>query len=209
MALSAESAKLVEAIENQITELHTEWKMLLQLFGVSREQSEFLKEVAGGFFETVYNTFVRDILLGIARLTDPCSTHRKDNLVLKRLTGLAELRANPELLAKVTAKLADVNSKVGAIRDYRHKSLAHLDLVSSLEPGSDVLPGITRQDIDTVLKGFEELLHLVELNFRGTSSDIKKAVLFGGAEDLLSHLKDARSWRGLPQRAVTPAELEP
>jgi len=198
MSLSADSEKIVVAIWNHITELHAEWKILLALFGASQAQSDFLNKVAGAFFDTVYQTLIRDILLGISRLTDPLSTAGKDNLVLERLAQLPEVVADSTLSSKVTAKLTEVKAEARPIRDYRNKYLAHLDLDASLGPGPDVLPGIKRQDIDVVLQGFSDLFNLIEQTLRGPTVIFRKVSIFGGPQDLLRHLEDAQSWRALP-----------
>jgi hypothetical protein len=202
MALSADSEKIVEAIWNHIAELHAEWKTLIQLFGVSQAQSDFLNKKAGDFFETVHQTLIRDILLGISRLTDPLSTAGKDNLVLERLLQLPEVVANSTLSSKVAAQLIEVKAQAGPIRDYRNKYLAHLDLVASLAPGSDVLPGIARQDIDGVLESFSDLFNLIEQTLQDRTVAFKRISIHGGPEDLLKHLEDAESWQRLsfPER---------
>lgn len=198
MTLSPDSEKLVDALWKHITELHAEWKSLLHLFGVSQAQSDSLNKVAGAFFDTVYRTLIRDILLGISRLTDPLSTVGKDNLVLERLAALPEVQADSALSSKVAAKLREVKVKAASIRDYRNKYLAHLDLAASLGPGSDVLPGIKRQDIDAVLEGFADLFNLIEQTLRDSTVMFKEVSIHGGPQSLLRHLQDAQSWRALP-----------
>ena len=202
MALSADSEKIVEAIWNHIAELHAEWKTLIQLFGVTQGQSDFLNKKAGAFFEIVYQTLIRDVLLGISRLMDPLSTAGKDHLVVERLAQLPEVVAHSTLSSKVTAKLSEVKAQAGPIRDYRNKYLAHLDLAASLGPGSDVLPGITRQDIDAVLEGLSHLFNLIEQSLQDRTVAFKRIWIEGGPEDLLKHLEDAESWQRLsfPER---------
>jgi len=198
LPLSEESEKVFDALWKHITELHAEWKSLLQLFGVSQAQSDFLNKFAGAFFDTVYRTLIRDILLGISRLTDPLSTARRDNLVLERLATLPEVQEDSALSSKVAAKLSEVKAKATSIRDYRNKYLAHLDLEASLGSGSDVLPGIRRQDIDAVLDGFADLFNLIEQALRGSTVMFNEVAINGGPESLLRHLEDAQSWKGLP-----------
>jgi hypothetical protein len=194
MALSADSAKVVEALWRHITELHSEWKILLELFGVSQAQSDFLNNNAAAFFDTVYDTLIRDILLGVSRLTAPLSTAGKDNLVLERLALLPEVRGDAALSSKVAAQLAAVKAQAVSIRDYSNKYLAHLDLAASLGPGSDVLPGIKRQDIDAVLQGIADLFNLIH----DGPVMFKWVTLHGGPKALLKRLHDAQSWRSLP-----------
>ena len=194
MPLSIDSTKILEALKHHITELHAEWKTLQELFGVSEEQSDLLNKSAGGFFNTVYDTLIRDILLGVARLTDPLSTAGKDNLVLERLTLLPEVAADANLLAKVKTQLLTVKDHAAPIRDYRNKYLAHLDLAASLGLGPDVLPGIRRETIDAVLQSTADLFNIVQ----GTTIVFKWTTIPGGPDVLLRRLKDAQSWRALP-----------
>lgn len=207
MALSANSEKVIAALWHHITELHSEWKILLELFGVSQAQSDFLNKNAGAFFDTVYDTLIRDILLGVSRLTDPLSTAGSDNLVLERLALLPEVAGDTVLSSKVTTQLAAVKAQVTSIRDYRNKYLAHLDLAASLGPGSEVLPGIKRQDIDAVLQGIADLFNLI----RDTPVVFKWVTIHGGPKALLKRLQDAQSWRALPfdQRSRLKRQRKP
>lgn len=208
MAISPGSKAVVESLSNHITELHAEWKVLLQLYGVGKERTDFLFGVAGSFFDTVYRTLIRDILLGIARLTDPARTgpktkkkgavKPKTNLVLERLARLPEVRTHSELLAAVRAKLAEIKTKSAAIRDYRNKYLAHLDLRAALGPTSDVLPGIKRQDIQAVLDDFAELFNFVGSRLGEPAIMFTNVSLIGGPKALVKHLEDAKTWRSLP-----------
>lgn len=198
MALSKDSEILLDKLWDHITELHAEWKTLLQLFAASPAQGDCLKRVAGAFFDTVYRTLIRDILLGVSRLTDPMATSGKDNLVLERLQTLPEVEADEALSANVAAGLADVKAKAASIRDYRNKYLGHLDLAASLGPERDVLPGIKRQDIDGVLNGISDLFNLIEQNLRQRTVMFDEVSIIGGAKALLQHLEDAQAWRRVP-----------
>ena len=178
--------------------MHAEWKTLIELFGESQEQSDRLNNIGGAFFDTVYRTLIRDILLGIARLTDPLKTSGKDNLVLERLTQLQEVVSDQSLSARVSAKLHTIKAKAQPFRDYRNRYLAHLDLATSLGPGQDFLPGIKRQDVEGVLEAFADMFNVVEHTFRNSTVLFKKVAIPGGPRVLLKALKDAESWLALP-----------
>ena len=198
MALSEDSTRIVDALWNHITELHAEWKIVTELFGGGQEQADLINATAGGFFDTVYRTLMRDILLEVSRLTDPLATAGKDKLVLERLALLPEVQAVDGLAARVSAKLADVKSQAASIRDYRNKYLAHLDLAVTIGPSSDVLPSITRQDIDGVLAAVSDLFNLIEQPLRDSTVLFKEVSIHGGPRALLKRLDEARSWRSLP-----------
>lgn len=201
MGLSQPSEKIVDALGRQITELHAEWKTLIALFGTSEEQSRFLNEVAGVFFDTVYRALLRDVLLGISRLTDRPSTTGKDNLVLECLCQLPEVAADETLRSTVTEKLAEIKSNSHGIREHRHKYLAHLDLNVALDRNLDLLGGLKRRDVERVLDGIAEIFNVIEQSHRDRTVMFGHVSIHDGAETLLRHLDDARSWR-----ALDPAE---
>jgi AbiU2 len=66
--------------------LHAKWNQYRQLYAHSRERVEFLNKVGGHFFGIVQHTLRDDILLHLARLTDPPKSNR---LTLQRLPKLA------------------------------------------------------------------------------------------------------------------------
>ena len=197
MPLSSESTQVVDKLEDYITELHVEWKVLLQLFGSGDQQSKFLNRVAACFFDTTYRTFIRDIILGVARLTDPLKTGGQENLVLDRLADLSEVNADVSLKAQVTAKLAEIKTAAEPFRAYRHKHLAHLDLQVSLQDAGDILPGIKKQNLDSTLALFVELLNLIEGRLRNRAVDFKGVATPGDAQALLRNLEDAQAFRQL------------
>ena len=198
MAISAGSEAILHSLQGYVTELHEEWKTLIALFGSGDQTVQLLNKTAGALFETVYRTLMRDILLGVARLTDPLQTAGQDNLVLERLTLLPEVCADPSIRASVAAKLVDVKNKAKSFREYRHKYLAHLDLPTSLAPTGDVLPGIKREDVDGVLEEIATLFNMVDGPLRGRHVMFKDVAVHGGTPHLLRALEDAQALKELP-----------
>ncbi|MBI4537085.1 MAG: hypothetical protein HY712_03910 [candidate division NC10 bacterium] len=195
---SAESAATLDALEDYITELHEEWKILLELFAAGDETSKLLNDTAGALFETLYRVLIRDILLGVARLTDPLKTAGKDNLVLERVTLLPEVVADTALSRAAAEILDEIKALATPFRDYRNKYLAHLDLPTSLSPSGDVLPGIKRQDVDAVVTAFAKLFNRVDGPLRDRHVVFKDVTIFGGPNSLLRACDDARTWRSVP-----------
>jgi hypothetical protein len=196
--VSAESAEILDALERHITELHEEWKDLLELFAAGGETSDLLNDTAGALFETIYRVLLRDIILGIARLTDPLKTVGKDNLVLDRVPALPEVASDTVLAKAADQLLAEIKSLTAPFRDYRNKYLAHLDLPSSLAPTGDVLPGIKRQDVDAVLSAIARLFCRVDGPLRDRHVRFEDVTVLGGSGSLIKACEDARTWRSLP-----------
>lgn len=194
---SLESERILDELGNHIAELHAEWKSLLELFAGNQEQSALLSRVARTAFDTLYRTLIRDIILAVARLTDPLKTVGKDNLVLARLAELPEVKADEKLAAKVMSALEEARSKAKPFRDYRHQYLAHLDLKTSLGPKSAELP-IKKQEFDAVLDAIAAMFNIVEQDLQDQTVVFKHVALHGGPKALLKALNDAESWRNIP-----------
>lgn len=197
--VSSESAAILEALEGYITELHSEWKTLLELFATGGETSKLLNDTAGALFDTLYRVLIRDILLGVARLTDPLKTAGKDNLVLERVAQLPEVVADTELTAAAAEALADIKSLAQPFRDYRNKYLAHLDLPTSLAPSGDVLPGIKRDDVEAILAAFAKLFNRIDGPLRDRYVLFKNVAIIGGPKNLIKAFEDSRVWRSVPR----------
>lgn len=78
---------LYHALYNEVTWLHAKWKQYRLLFAESQERVDLLNDVAGFFFLLIQDVLWEDIILHIARLTDPPQSVGKDNLTLLRLAG--------------------------------------------------------------------------------------------------------------------------
>ncbi len=190
---SSESIAILNALESHIFTLHIRWKTLLDLFGSGDDTVKLLHETAGAFFNTVYSILLQDILLGIARLTDPLKTKGKENLVLKRIAQLPEVAADSSLLTASNEVLQEIKLLTEPFRDYRNQYIAHLDLPKSLGPSTELLPGIKTHDIDAVLEAFARLLNLVNGSLRGQRVQFKNVMVHGGAKSIIRACKLARA----------------
>jgi hypothetical protein len=150
------------------------------------------------FFGTVYKALLRNILLGIGRLTDPLSTLGKDNLVLERLCLLPEVSGDSTLSSEIKTRLNQIKSAASGVREYRNKYLAHLDLPTALGASPEVLPGVKRQDVDKILDGFADLFNLIEQKLRGSHTAFELMAIHDGPDALLTRLEDAEAFRTLP-----------
>ena len=72
-------------IWNEIVSLHDAWAQYRYLFNESNERVQLLNTCASWFFATTQRLLMREVILGISRLTDPVKFGRFDNLVLSSL----------------------------------------------------------------------------------------------------------------------------
>jgi hypothetical protein len=84
---------LYHALYEEVTWLHAKWQQYRALFAESPERIDLLNKVAGFFFQVIQDVLWEDVVLHIARLTDPARSAGKDNLTLLRLEGAISDRA--------------------------------------------------------------------------------------------------------------------
>ncbi len=83
-----ETGELFHELWTNVAHLHLNWKNYRSLFGTSPERIELLNWAASSFFGLLDGILRHDVVLAIARLTDPPQSAGKDNASLARLMSL-------------------------------------------------------------------------------------------------------------------------
>lgn len=204
-------APLYSGLYEEVVWLHAKWKQYRSLFAESPGRIELLNEVGGFFFRLVQDVLWDDVVLHMARLTDPPISMGKGNLTLFRLEGAITEHA----LAVEVATLAK-QARVAAefARVWRNRRLAHRDL--SLAIGNSVvpLPGISRVDVENALNAIRAVLNKIEREFWQTEVAFQEFLAHGDAESVAYYLELAvdaqrRERDLLLQRCRAPVLTEP
>ncbi len=173
-------------LRNETVMLHWKWGEFVALFGTKPERIELLNEAAGAFFWVVQDTLWEDVLLRIARLTDPPQSVRKDNLTLARLPALI---AAP-IGAEVERLFLECAAKSAFARDWRNRRIAHSDLALALEQQSATpLAAASRKHVNDALAAFVALLNAVQVHYL-RSEAMYELHTHGDAVSLLYVLRD-------------------
>ena len=147
-------------LQNDVTWLHARWKLYRQLYARSPERVDFLNKVAGHFFGVIQNTLYEDVLLNLARLTDPPrSGSGQDTLSLRALPPLI---ADPALKSAIEALVQSALNACEAARTWRHKHIAHRDLALALASISDPPGAPSRAEIEAALGAIRAVLDRLE-----------------------------------------------
>jgi hypothetical protein len=171
--------------------LHMNWKNYRTLYGTSAERIDLLKWAASVFFGLLNGILWHDIILSIARLTDPAQSSRKCNASLAYLRErLASFMDTPSL-DTLNSKLQDIQSYCDPIRQIRNRLLAHDDLATALNYHSDPLPSISRAYIEDALERLRDFLGDIEEYFCGSRTHHLHVIFNHDGEDLISKLEDA------------------
>src|SRR3990172_1790101 len=122
--LGPDLGPLFHALDNEVSWIHGKWKEFRRLYAFPKTV-ELLNGVAPFFFRVVQDTLWHDVLLHVARLTDPPKSMGKPNLTLLRLSDA--LPTGP-LADEVRRMVELAGTKASFARDWRNRHLAHSDL---------------------------------------------------------------------------------
>ena len=214
--LGPELGAVYNVLSNDVTWLHAKWGQYRLLFAKSEQRIELLNETAGYFFRILQDTIFEDIVLGLARLTDPIQTGRgkkqQENLTLLRLPFLvSDTQLHRELIVLVKA----ASDACATPLVWRNKRLAHRDLDVALATTADPLPGISRADIETALAAFRALLNKIEEHYWDSEVYYQMDLTNPGDADSLVHylskgLNAVRAWHErLRAHTLLPEDLSP
>lgn len=184
-------------IETDVCNLHLNWQHYRALYGTSPERIDLLNWAAGSFFGLIDNTMWHDVLLRIARLTDPPTMGSYANASLGQLVE----RVSPHLDSESTQRLNDQITALvkycDPIRDLRNRVLVHDDLPTALHYHPDPLPGLSRAYVEGALDRIRSLVNEIgnSFNLAPTLFELVRSV--GDAETLIDLLERARKKGGI------------
>jgi hypothetical protein len=180
--MGPELGSVYNALDRDVTWLHAKWNQYRQLYARSPERIALLNRVAGHFFGVIQDTLFEDILLHLARLTDPAKSVGKENLTLKNLPELVkDSRLSAELKGLVETALKASKSA----RAWRNRRLAHRDLALALATASDPLPGISRDEVEAALLAIRDVLNRLAAHYWNSETAYQHFIASGGEADSL------------------------
>lgn len=182
--MGPELGSIYYTLANEVSWLHEKWNQYRQLYAHSAERVTLLNQVAGHFFGIMQIVLFEDILLHLARLTDPPQSAGKDNLSLQRLLkNIPDPAVAADVGALVDAALAACESA----RVWRNRRIAHRDLGLALATSSDPLPGISRANVESALAAIRAVLNRLEAHFWNSETAYEHVITPGGEADALVH----------------------
>jgi len=186
------TGELFHELWTNVAHLHLNWKNYRSLFGTSPERIELLNWAASLFFGLLDGILRHDVVLSIARLTDPPRSAKKDNVSLARLIDTLTPFIDTALVDELRSELNNLQSYCKPLRQLRNRLLAHDDLATALQYHPDPLPGINRAYIEGVLEKIRKLLGDIEEHFRGSRTSHQYVISSNDGESLIFALESAR-----------------
>lgn len=204
---------LYNELYNEVVGLHAKWIEYRKLYAKSEKRIDLLNKTAGFFFLVIQNALWENILLHIARLTDPPGKRMRTNLTLQRLpkafAHLDQVLGN-DLQNLVKASL----QRCQFVRDWRDKRLAHNDFLLSIGARAQQLPDIGYQNVEDALASFRQIMNRLESTFFQSEVMFDEIVTPDDADTLVYHLAvaarfDERQRERLRQGKPLPEDLQP
>lgn len=174
------------ALYNEVTWLHAKWQQYRILFAESAERIELLNSVSGFFFQVIRDVLWNDVLLHLARLTDPPQSMQKNNLTIRRLPALID---HAKLSDEVRALIEVAEKRASFARTWRNKHLAHRDHLLAVDSAAEPLPGISRKNMEEALSAIRAVLNKIEDHYWNSQVAFEHFLAFDDAETLVHYLR--------------------
>jgi len=155
--------RLFCALWQELAWLYAKWEEYLVLYGTKESRIDLLNRAAPLFFRIVQDVLWEDIILHIARLTDPPKSSGKATLTIRRLPDLVK-DGNTAQALRGLINIAIQSSEF--CRDLRNRHIAHRDLNLALEKEIVPLKPASRKRIKEALNSIAEVLNAVSQHYR-------------------------------------------
>jgi hypothetical protein len=137
-----------------VASLQQKWDFWLELFGKS-QNTNLLSELAPASFNVILETLQNDVTMAICRLSDPPKSMGQENL------SFATLVKNGAEIEGVEDLVAEFQRMCEPVRQRRNKRVSHRDLNSVINPSENPLPGISKEQIDMIVKKAADILNFI------------------------------------------------
>lgn len=183
--MGTELGTIYSALWQDIAWVHAKWSDFVVLFGTKESRVNLLNKAAPGFCRLVQDSLWENVLLHIARLTDPPATGKKQNLTIQRLPALID---RPGSKALVDAKVQAALQASSFARDWRNRHIAHSDLDLKVTDTATPLEFASRQSVNLALTALADALNSVASEYLDSTSFF--GTLDGDALSLLYVIDD-------------------
>ncbi|MGA3207421.1 MAG: hypothetical protein ABSE05_06315 [Syntrophales bacterium] len=177
---------LFHELSNEVAWLYTKWEEYAELFGKTPARIDLLNQSAPMFFRIVQDSLWENVLLHVARLTDPPKSSGKSNLSIQCLFGLV----NKEIQETISQQITDAKEKTNFCRDWRNRHIAHRDLKLAMGEQVEPLKPASRARVRQALESIAKVLNTISEYYMKSTIGFDLTVGPGGAEGLLYVLDD-------------------
>ena len=177
---------LYNELWNEVGWLYLKWANYVELFGTNPTRIDLLNKSAPVFFRIIQDTLFEDVLLHIARLTDPPKSSGKKNLTIHCLPSLV----NAAIGVSVAEHVLNAIEKARFCRDWRNRHIAHRDFNLAMGEKIEPLELASRAKVKDALDSISRVLNVISEFYTQAVVVFDSIGGPGGALDLLYVLDD-------------------
>jgi hypothetical protein len=183
-------ADVHRALWPHVVDLQGQWNTFRRLFMTNDGTVDVLNWAARGLFAKMQRSLVDEMILAIARLTDPPQTGSHKNVVLERLAQECDAAGRKDVGEQVRRCLHEARKLSAAMRDQRNRRLGHLDFTTHVEQQS--VPAVFVREISGALRWIKAAMNSVEVALEGRTTMYSAYSVTGDAGSLVHVLRAAR-----------------
>ena len=165
--MGVELGSIYAALWQEVAWVYGKWSDFVVLFGTKESRIDLLNAAAPAFCRLVQDSIWENVLLHIARLTDPQATGKKQNLTIQRLPILIDRVKSREI---VEIKVRVALEKCAFARDWRNRHIAHSDLDLKVSDNAVPLEFASRQCVNHALAALSDVLNAIAVEYLDTTS---------------------------------------
>jgi hypothetical protein len=182
---------------NELVNLHDTWDEYRLLFADSADRLEMLNACAPWFFGRTQRLLMREVILGLSRLTDNAKTSGRKNLIIDFLLEDPELDRASAAFMELKTAVSDAREAAKPFRTHRHKYIAHLDHEVAVA-SEELLPGLSRVAITAAITALEAAYNVHNGRMKDAHAIFELRPL-GGAQALVRILENSDRWARMRQ----------
>lgn len=188
LKMGSDFGALFYSLYNEISWLTYKWVEFRELYGSKESRIELMNKTAPFFFYTVQKVLWENLLLGIARITDPPKSFKKKNTTLLAIKQHLE---DPEIRTEFDNCIADILAEGQFCRDWRNRWIAHMDYELGVNRGNaKPLERASRLKLRLTIEKIQSLYNKISLKYLGSTTAWELISSDTGALSLLYRIQD-------------------
>ena len=193
------------ALWQELVWLYAVWGEYVDLYGTNVSRVELMNRAAGHFFRIVQDAVWEQILLHIARLTDPARSAGKPNLSVQSLLAIVD---DPAPKGAAEAKVKAAIEAAAFCRDWRNRRIAHRDLDLVLKNPTQPLARASLLQVRNALDRIADVLNTLSQHYLHSETYFEGASVQSGTS-LLHLLRSALVERDKRWARIKRGEIHP
>ena len=188
--ITPELRDLFDALNEEVTGLHTIWELYVQFYGTNDENFEIMNASAPQFFAILQSLLFNELVMILNRLTEKAATFGKANASLEQLIVQLNTEQDANLVNSLKQRLLNIRDNYSAFRTWRDKMLSHNDFTIALQGEGRDLPGITRKQAENAISEITDFINEFSIS-KSIGEQVYKPFMFahGDGNALMKFLK--------------------